>query len=229
MLALPILVVQAKRLRRAVPQLGAAQGPRSGVTAGAGSPLHLLVLGESTAVGVGVATMDSALPPALASQLAHQIGRPIAWTVSGSPHGLTAKRALKLLPSSGQVDLAVVLLGVNDVFRLTPIARWTAGLAAIAAKLRELGAKSVLFSAVPPVGKFPAIPRPLRTALGLRAQLLDAALQSACEASLTVSYCPVAFGLSAEHVAEDGIHPSRLGYEIWAHQLAQFGASALPQ
>ena len=72
----PVLFVQGKRLRRDTPILPDAALPWHGTVAGP-DPLRLLVLGDSTAAGVGADTQDDALPGNLARELSArtEIGR----------------------------------------------------------------------------------------------------------------------------------------------------------
>ncbi len=56
----PVLLCQGRYVRRVTPKLPEAAGPRSG-ECGAGAGLGLLVLGDSAAAGVGVATQEEAL------------------------------------------------------------------------------------------------------------------------------------------------------------------------
>ena len=56
----PLLWWQGRRVRREALRLPEAAGPRAGV-AGQGRPLRLLLLGDSSAAGVGVADQSDAL------------------------------------------------------------------------------------------------------------------------------------------------------------------------
>ncbi|HOY81854.1 MAG TPA: hypothetical protein PLB92_06910, partial [Rhodoglobus sp.] len=64
----PVLVAQGRRLRRDTPRLPDAASPWHGTVAGP-RPLSLLVLGDSTAAGVGADTQDDALPGHLGREL----------------------------------------------------------------------------------------------------------------------------------------------------------------
>ena len=70
----PVLLVQGKRLRRETPKLPDAALPWSGSVPGP-TPLRLLVLGDSTAAGVGADTQDEALPGNLARELSARWSR----------------------------------------------------------------------------------------------------------------------------------------------------------
>jgi lysophospholipase L1-like esterase len=221
--ALPLLVLQAKRLRKRIPRLPEAAGPRLGeshVSPEVGT-LRIAIVGESTAVGVGASSLDEALPGHLARALAAQTRKNVAWSILGG-NGMTAKRVLSSVRAEhqGRYDCAVVLLGVNDVFRMTPVKAWLLDLRLLAKSLAERGCEVIVFSAVPPVGQFPALPQPLRAILGLRAALLDYHLQKLAKELPGAIYCPVRFPSDQAHVATDGVHPSSSGYRDWARQLA---------
>jgi lysophospholipase L1-like esterase len=219
--ALPIAVLQAKRVRKRVPRLPEAAGSRRGearVGPHVGT-VAMAIVGESTAVGVGVDSLDEALPGHLARSLASQLGRNVAWQVSGG-NGMTVSRVLSTVSGEDHYDVAVVLLGVNDAFRLTPIKAWLSSLRRLADKLAEQGSELILFSAVPPIGRFPALPQPLRAILGARAALLDHHLKRLVSEVQGAARCDVKFATQAMYIARDGVHPSKDGYRDWAQQLA---------
>lgn len=218
----PIFLPQALLSRAKIPRLPEAVGPRSGRVGHDRGRLRLMVLGESTAVGVGIGHLSDGIPVKVAEALSASVGARVDWRVIGRGHGMTAKKAHDALAAmeTEVFDGAVVLLGVNDVFRFTGLGRWRRAVVCVVNHLRSRGCRFVVFSAVPPVGRFPALPLPLRAVLGLRAALLDAALERLSLETGLFTHCPVAFGMEAAHVASDGIHPSREGYALWAAQLA---------
>ncbi|WP_256582952.1 SGNH/GDSL hydrolase family protein [Pseudomonas sp. HMWF032] len=218
----PIALPLALRTRRNTLRLPPAAGLFSGV-AGAdlpGEPLHLLVLGESTVVGVGVDELSSALVGQLAAALAARSGRPVVWRACGE-NGITAAQAHeRLLPQvlDQPFDLALLVFGVNDTTHLTSLPRWEAALGGMAEALLARGAR-VAFSSVPPLQHFTALPWLLRRLLGMRAGLLDARLRLLA-ARHGVGHHTVELEFSAEYLARDGYHPSALGYRVWAEGLA---------
>src|SRR5829696_3438739 len=80
----PLLVRQARRVRQQTPRLPEASGDRTGIelTADATDLLRLLVVGESTAAGVGVTDLRDALPRQLAVALAARRHCNVAWSMS---------------------------------------------------------------------------------------------------------------------------------------------------
>jgi lysophospholipase L1-like esterase len=201
----PIVLPQARRLRRDVPRLPAAS-PFSGGSRAAGAK-RLLVLGDSTAVGAGVEQMTDAL----AGQIARRIPDPVAWRVAGA-NGLTSQQVREqhlAAALESDADLVVVLVGWNDALRLRPASAFGADLAAIldALRTRNPGARMIVV-APPRFGAFAILPQPLRTVLGAHiAGLTRAAARVAASHGATL--VP---GFDGVHVASDGFHPDASGY-----------------
>lgn len=230
----PLLVRQGRRVRRTTPRLPEAPGPRTGEIPGLGAPVRLLVLGESTAAGVGAADHREGLAGQVAGALAAETGRPVHWRVLGR-NGATAAstREALLAPADGvAADVAVVVLGVNDTLRLHSPARWTADLRQLIGMVRErCGAVPVVLAGVPPMGLFPGLPQPLRGVMGLRAAVLDRAAARMAGTMEAVRH--VAVPLPPDAVdgffCADRFHPSPAGYASWGAALGHAAAAALAE
>lgn len=243
LLLLPALLRQGRRVRRETPRLPDAAGPRVGVVSavsdddrrdeGDAVPLELLVVGESTAAGVGAADHGEGLAGQAALGLARRTGRAVRWRVVGRT-GIAAGEAARELVAeavSEPADVVVLAFGVNDTLRFHSPRRWTRDLRALVEGLRAEGSDlAVVLSAVPPMGRFPALPQPLRAVLGLRARVLDGAARR------------LAGGMArARHVAmpemvdddvgpffcADRFHPSPRGYAVWGAALGDACARLL--
>lgn len=218
--ALPLLLLQGRRTRARIPLLPEADGPRRGSVPGGGAPMSLLVLGESTAVGVGASSQDEALAFCLARSLVRTRGRSVDVQVVGQTGANVEHVRRELLPRVElPVDAALVILGVNDTLELTRGAKWSAELVALIRDLKS-SARDVVFSGVPPLGELRSIPQPMRSALGARAAYLDDLLERAC-VTHGVHHVPIRFPYRPEQIALDGFHPSALGYAAWAEELAR--------
>ncbi|MGM0386220.1 MAG: SGNH/GDSL hydrolase family protein, partial [Actinomycetota bacterium] len=205
-------------------------GPRSGhagpddTDPDAATPLSVLMIGESTAVGVGVATQEEALAGRLAHALARGSGRQVAWTALGRS-GAPARHVLRVLVPQveGSYDVAVVVLGVNDTLSLTSLRAWRATVGAVLDALEPHVADggTVVLAGLPAVGRFVALPQPTRALLGRHARALDdelAAIAGHRERTLHVR-TPV-LG-SGPLLAVDRFHPSAMGYDLWAAELGR--------
>lgn len=228
----PVLVRQGRRVRRTTPRLPEAPGPRRGEIPGAGTPVRLLVLGESTAAGVGAADHREALAGQTAASLAAASGRAVRWRVLGR-NGATASSVLRDLfaPAvDAEADVVVVALGVNDTLRMHAPARWTADLRALIGAVRErCGPVPVVLACVPPMGRFPGLPQPLRGVLGLRATALDraAARMAAAMDAVHHVHVPLAAKGTDDLFCGDRIHPSPRGYAQIGASLGRAAADAL--
>lgn len=220
---LPLALPLALHTRRTALRLPVAQGEPSGIAAAhlPGEPLRLLLIGESTVAGVGVAHFDQSLASCLAVAMAERLGRPVRWRACGE-NGITAPQAQeRLLPRvlAESADLALLVFGVNDTTHLTASKRWLQSLAGMADALGERGCR-VAFSAVPPLQHFSALPWLLRQLMGWRASLLDRELRGLAQ-RLDAPHCALDLPFEAHYLAEDGYHPSALGYRQWAEGLAE--------
>jgi lysophospholipase L1-like esterase len=218
----PVLAVQALRTRARTPRLPEAAGERAGEV-GSGPLLRLLVAGDSSAVGVGVAHQRDALAAPLAAQLARAVGATVHWQLvaaSGlSTAGLLARLRGEAWP---QADLAIVVTGVNDVVEQVASGRAVAARQALANGLRNAaGARHVAFAPVPPIHRFPALPQPLRAVLGRDAQRHNRALEQWARTRSDVSVVPMTMPLHAGVMADDGFHPGGPVYAYCARAMAE--------
>jgi lysophospholipase L1-like esterase len=219
-ITLPVLLPQALFAKRRAIRLEPASGPQAGIAGGTeGKPLRLLLVGESTVAGVGVSSQQEALAGQLAGQLAAQIQRPIVWQALGE-NGITAGEAVqRLLPqvAGQQFDLVLLVFGVNDTTHFSSRSRWQTALVSLAGAFAAADCR-VAFTAVPPMQHFSALPWLLRRMLGWRASLLDLQLGEVA-AQLSASHCRVTLEFTPAYMANDGYHPSALGYRVWAEGL----------
>ncbi|AIO68420.1 SGNH/GDSL hydrolase family protein [Burkholderia oklahomensis] len=215
----PLLLAQGRHVRRVTPRLAEADGPRSGID-GAGPPLRLLVLGDSAAAGVGVATQSDALVGQLVRVLApfHRV----EWKLLART-GATTQDLLDWLAAepAARFDAVVTSLGVNDVTDGVSPGRWRDTQAALVELLTtRFGAAHVILSAVPPMHHFPALPQPLRWYLGLRARRLNTTLSRWAAGQRACEFLRVEMPLTRDAMASDGFHPGARACALWAEQAA---------
>jgi len=218
----PVLVAQAVVTRARVQRLPEAEGAREGGV-GRGPRLRLLMLGDSSAAGVGVARQADALAGVLPPSLAKRAGLRVEWRLVARS-GVTSAQCLQLLDEAGAIeaDIAVVVLGVNDVVEQVPTAHAVAARASIANRLRNAhGVRHVVFAPLPPVHRFPALPQPLRWIAGADARRHDRAVADWAATRSDVSHVPIELPLNAGVMAADGFHPGPTVYRICGTALAE--------
>lgn len=221
-LLLPVLLYQGKRTRRITPRLPEAQGSPTGQY-GEGKPdLRLLVIGESTAAGVGVAGHEQGLASQLALKLHERTGRTICWHTFGVNgirlHQLNRKLAPMELP---EADLVLLSMGVNDTTGFTPRHRFRRQLLALRDTLAPGYPGPLYLLSVPPMHLFTALPTPLRQIMGWRARQLNRVYEQLTrEAPDAFQYRSYSAITDTSLLASDGYHPNDRGYQAIAEALA---------
>jgi lysophospholipase L1-like esterase len=219
----PLLVAQAIATRRRAPVLPEADGEREGVVGeGVGAPFRLLVAGDSSAAGVGVARQEQAVVGHLVRTLHREIGRPVAWALRART-GLTTRGVHALLVDAPPfaADVAVVISGVNDVIDQVSTRRAVRDRAALADWLfGTAGVRWIVFAPLPPMHRFPLLPEPLRRVMGGDARRHDDALARWAATRSDVSHAPIAVELEAAGMASDGFHPGEPVYRACGEALA---------
>jgi len=217
----PVLLPQARWLRRTALRLPEAAGPREGVEGKGEVKLRVLVVGDSAAAGVGVADQAQALALPLARELSLREGYAVGWQLVARS-GVNAHEAIGMVRSSHveHADVAVIVLGVNDVTSQSTARGFTERVAQLWTLLEEdFGVKWAVVSGLPPMGKMSALPQPLRWYLGRYASWLDKALGE-WSLSRGLGYWAANIPTNAGALAEDGFHPGPATYPMWSARLA---------
>lgn len=226
----PVMLPLALHALRTTVRLPVARGPEEGVAGveRTGRPLRLLVLGESTAVGVGVDQLEDGLAAQLARCLSERFARTVRWKTCGESGIRLAGALERLLPDVREeepADIVLLVLGVNDTMGLCGKRRWQEGLARLIDGCADEGARVVL-AGVPPIQHFRALPWLLRHVFGWRASLLDRWARQVAERKQAL-HLPVRLLFEPRFLARDGYHPSSAGYRHWAEGLADQYLAAL--
>ncbi len=195
-------------------------------------PLHLAVLGDSSAAGLGCTapeqTPGARLAGALARELHRRVELDVLAVVGARSADLDAQVARALLRP---VELAVVLVGANDVtHRVTPAAA-AHDLARAVETLRAAGA-AVVVGTCPDLSTVRPLWQPLRSvAAVLSRRMAQAQTVAVVEAGgTTVSLGDLLapeFTASADLWSPDRFHPSAEGYARVADVLLPAALSAL--
>ena len=219
----PIIYAQARRLRDTIPVLPEPAGSRTGV-AGTGKPLRLIIAGDSSAIGVGALTQDEGLAVPLTRTLAHRLDSAVHWQLIGKT-GLTSEGVLHQL-KHGEVqpaDIALVVLGANDITTETSLRRALRHRGEIVALLKErAGVSQVVFPGVPEMQVFPALPHPLAWYAGLHATRNNRAQARWAKMHPNVHHADIGGLARADLMGADGYHPSPALYALVAERLADF-------
>jgi lysophospholipase L1-like esterase len=187
--------------------------------------LSFAVLGDSLAAGLGAETTDGLPGVCLARGLAEETGRPVRLTT----HAISGSRTSHL---GGQVDvalinppdLALVIIGGNDVTARSSVRTSAALLASQVSRLTEAGA-TVVVGTCPNLAPIEPIPQPLRTIVSrwslalARAQRRELDRIGVRSVALAALISPEFAQRSDEMFSPDRFHPNGAGYDFAASVL----------
>jgi lysophospholipase L1-like esterase len=189
-------------------------------------PLSFVVLGDSLAFGTGAARPADALGPRLAAEL-EAAGRTVELHVVAVPGACSADLAAQVRRAAPLgADLALIVVGANDLARLVPPERAAAALGAAVRELRRDGT-AVVAATAPDLSWVPGVPPALRGLVQAASTELQRRQAAAAE---TAGALVAAVGgeLGRAFAAEPGLfsadrfHPSSAGYARIAATLAPY-------
>jgi lysophospholipase L1-like esterase len=187
-------------------------------------PLHVrfLVLGDSLAFGTGAARPEHGLGARL-TRVLEETGEPVDLSVVAVP-GATSLDLAAQVRRAPEADVALLVIGANDLARQVPPARSAAALGAAVRDLRARGTQ-VLVVPTPDLSSVAWVPPAFRAVVAGFCDSLRARQTLAAEAAGGV-VAPVAPQLSQRFAADptlfsaDRVHPSSAGYALVAEALA---------
>jgi lysophospholipase L1-like esterase len=218
----PFVLPQAIRMRNTAPRFPGAGGPREG-SAGKGTPLNLLAIGDSIIAGVGAGDLSRALVGQTAEQLADRLGCRIDWAARGSIGADSNKVLHRLVPNlpEPEANLIILSVGVNDVTGLIRVSQWQRNLDDLLAALHRHSPQAIVAVAgIPPLKGFPLLPQPLRALFGLRGKIFDNSARKVVSRCPWAVYVPLEFDPTPDKFSADGYHPSEASYTMFGHMMA---------
>lgn len=204
------------------------------------TPIRMVVMGDSTTVGVGVERAEDSLPYLLATRIADEEARPVhvvsyGWAgartgdlVRGQlPRALEPLRATETEPFLPAADVVAVVVGANDATHNTPPGRFRADLRATLEGIARAAPKArVVLAGIPAFrGALPGV-EPLIFLADQYARLLrpisrsEAARTGAAYADLAAQV-PERVRGRTDALSRDQFHPSVVGYTAWADVIAE--------
>ena len=199
-----------------------------------GAPVELLLLGDSIAAGLGAEKAKHTLGAQLAKRLAKRSRRSVRLRSAARVGSETSALAQQIesLPPGYVADVAVIVVGGNDVIHRVKLAESARLLGDAVTALRDHGTE-VVVATCPDLGALRPVPQPLR-ALARRASRQLASAQrdvvtrrGARAVSLDAVVGPFFIAQPDQMFSLDRFHPSPAGYRRTAKAVLPSVLAAL--
>lgn len=184
--------------------------------------------------GVGVLTHEEGFTGAFAKEMSKLFSENVEWKVYGK-NGYTAKLVMyKIIPEvkETKADVVVVGLGANDAFTLNRPSKWNKEIRLLIKSIKSKFPHSfIVFCNMPPIKEFPAFTSLIKLTVGNLVEILGQELEKIVLDYSDVIYAAdiISFenwvdriepGMEKSDFFSDGVHPSKLTYQIWGKAIA---------
>ena len=189
-----------------------------GVT-GHGPDLRLLIIGDSSAAGVGTSHQDEALLGNMRKRLSQT--NTVHWSVNAKTGATTAETIARLQDAPPQkFDIVSISLGVNDITGLVPQHVWLRQYETLLSLVEtKFQADVICVSGIPHMEYFPLLPQPLRWVLGAQAARFDKALKNRVAKHRRCRFIEMDFKPDSSLMSIDGFHPGPKIYAEWGRKV----------
>ena len=217
-LLFPVLAFQAISVRRSALHLDDPAGRREGIS-GQGPILRLLIIGDSSAAGVGTSHQEEALLGQMRKRFSQT--NTVHWSVDAKSGATTADTIVRLKDTKPQrFDVVSVSLGVNDITTLVPLSFWLRRYATLLHLIEQKFQPDVIcISGIPEMQYFPLLPQPLRWVVGAQANRFDRALRKLVAHRTGYRFVEMDFEPDVSKMSPDGFHPGPKIYAEWGGKI----------
>lgn len=220
----PFLYLQGQYIRRKIGRLPDAAGPVDGRFEYGAEGVKLLVLGESTAAGMGARTHREALAGQFSKFLGEKLDKSVDWHVVGRSGITIAETIRDLLPQipDTKYDFVMLALCGNEVLKLRSPGQFRRDMRRLLTIMREKYPDAGIFiTNAPAVRLSPVLPFTIRFVLGHLSALHDANAREFTAEFPNVFYFHQPSSVPPDFFA-DGLHPSEMGYTVWSKRMIEF-------
>ena len=223
-LLLPVAVFKGIGVRKTAPRLPPPRGRPKGQIGDGPAEIRVLVIGDSSAAGVGADRIEDTLGPQLAVCLNRMTGKPVSWRNAGANSATASQVRDYVVANIEERDFTHVILavGTNDAKNYITRSRFKKDFGALlyAAHSRWPDAK-LYWSPVVSMTDVPALPGSLAFILAMRVRIINTVGAQLCQERYATALDPLPVD-GPEGFAVDGFHANALGYRHWAEHVAKF-------
>ena len=219
----PLALYQGLRVIARTPRLLPPPGPRTG-QAGSGidTGYDLLIIGDSSAAGVGTDQVSESLGPQLADILHERTGATVSWRIAGANSAVSEQVRDHVLPHLEPVPYThiVLCIGINDMKNFLTARRFKKGFGGLLYALHTKWPEAtIVWTPLLGMTTVCSLPPLLACILEMRATLLNPLARQLCRERGAI-VAPRLDSSNPDGFSADGFHASPAGYRYWAGVLA---------
>ena len=203
-----------RNIQRLSPPTSQHVEPQDGI----GQPIRLLLIGDSSAAGVGVDDINNSLGGHLVKYLAQRSQRPVNIRIAGCNSATSGEIRDYVLPNIEFTDFTHILLniGTNDAKNFHTARRFDREFGTLLYAINtRFPAANLIWSGIFDMSKISGLPSPLNFILGIRSREFMRLGKILCHERL--AQVPQGNWQPAkENFSVDGFHASNKGYHEWA-------------
>ena len=226
-LLVPVYVWQGLQTRRRVPRMVPPAGVTSGclgTTAVSDAEVKLLVIGDSSAAGVGVDQIGDSLGPKLAERIAALTGLSVFWRAAGANSAISAEIRDHVVPNLTREAFThiVLMIGTNDAKNFHGGRRFKKSFGSLLYAMKAKWPEArIVWSPPVDLKRVPALPPALAHVLELRARIVRKIGARLCaeRGAIVATTLPRVEPAGFSH---DGFHASAEGYAYYANHLVSY-------
>ena len=186
--------------------------------------IRLLVVGDSSAAGVGIETTNGLLAVRLAQCIANRTGRRVVWRAAGFNSATAGQLRDFVVPNLAPEPWTHIVLavGTNDAKNFHTVRRFKREFGGLIYALKAKWPEArIVWSPVVDMALIPALPRALGWLLEIRASLINRTGERLCLERGVVSATRLPILDPQAGFSRDGFHASEAGYAAWAEHLEE--------
>jgi lysophospholipase L1-like esterase len=184
-----------------------------------------VALGDSTVEGIGASHISKTYPSIIHSALKksyknvvfHNLGKSgarISDTIEGQ-----LEKTVQINP-----QLITISIGANDIFKRKSLKSYSENLDLLLEQLTSKTDATIVINTIPDFSVVPSIPPILRTYCEIQGKRFNSVIEKMAEKYSVVladlyTHTSVLGKQYPELFSDDGLHPSDIGYAIWAHAI----------
>lgn len=182
--------------------------------------IRILVVGDSSALGVGCDDISQSSVGVIAEKLSEQFS--VQYQVCAFT-GFTTKQIFEKVREvpKQSFDFIVISLGTNDILQRTKLSAWIKQITELMTHLQvSFYPQKIFINAVPPFQKLSHLPSSFRTYLSNKSQQMNQYLSQLSVGSSAYQFVDMDFDFHADYISDDGFHPSALLYQLQGERIA---------